>query len=103
MPTYPKPTPEDFIRLSELTEALEDARNELAREVFRLFPKSHPASRYLSDPKNLGGLAARLKSGLEDSAARWLGPSAPAVSLFYGPDRQRARDQITPRTEEPTS
>lgn len=97
MPTYPKPTPEDFIRLSELMEALEDTKTELAREVFRLFPKSHPSSQYLSGPKTLVGFAGRLKSGLEDSARRWLGPDAPVVGLFYGPDRQKYRDQIRPQ------
>lgn len=94
MPTYPKPTPEDFIRLSELTEALEDARNELAREVMRLFPGSHPTKRLLTSHAGSTGFMVKIKSGLENSARSWLGPSAPAIGLFYGPDRQQYRDQI---------
>jgi hypothetical protein len=93
MPARPTPTAEDFIRLSKLLEDFETAKNELASEVFRLFPKAHPASRFLSAPAFLHGFAGRLKSGLEDSARRCFSPGWPDLSkLFYGPDRAQARE-----------
>jgi hypothetical protein len=94
MPAQFKPTPEDFVRLSELVEVMERAKDELTKEVFRLFPKNHPACRYLLRPDNMNGMAHRLKSGLEESAARRLGEDAPVVGLFFGPDRERARQWV---------